>query len=67
MSIWVAVIPSRVPVTFEVHVAEVILVAEDIGEHRIFGVGAGVGDKRIKAKLSKATIIKTFTKILSIR
>ncbi len=29
----------------EVHVAEVILVAEDIGEHCIFGVGAGVGDK----------------------
>ena len=34
MSIWIAVMPALGAADLEVHVAEVILVAEDVGEDR---------------------------------
>ena len=35
MSIWMAVMPLRGAADLEVHVAEVVLVAEDVGEHGV--------------------------------
>ena len=34
MSIWSAVMPSRGTRDLEIHVAEMVLVAEDVGQHR---------------------------------